>query len=106
MPNTYITTYRRVSRIIPAAFSRHGVKAVIVALGTGVSAGPLQAAPYVPTTHVAQHAVASAATRIVEPDSVKRAGASRVAPGGLDAGIEHQKITFWVKQFSKFKAGF
>jgi membrane-bound lytic murein transglycosylase D len=82
------------------------MKAVIVALGTSVSAGTLRAAFYVPTTHVAQHAVASAATNMVESDSVKRAGAGRVAPGGLDAGLEHEKITFWVNQFSKFRAGF
>jgi membrane-bound lytic murein transglycosylase D len=105
MPNTYITSYRRVSRVAAAAFSRRGLKAAIVALGTGVVAGTLHAAPYVATPQTAPQ-VASAQATTVESVSIKKAPAATVARGGLDAGLEHAKITYWVKQFSKFRGGF
>jgi membrane-bound lytic murein transglycosylase D len=106
MPNTYITSYRRVSRAAAAAFSRRALKAAIVALGTGVAAGTLHAAPYVATPQTAPQAPASAPSTTVESASAKKAPASTVARGGLDAGLEHAKITYWVKQFSKFRGGF
>jgi membrane-bound lytic murein transglycosylase D len=32
--------------------------------------------------------------------SLERTPKSRVAPGGLDAGLEHERITYWVDKFS------
>jgi hypothetical protein len=106
MPNTYRTSYRRVRQAVSRAFFGRGTKVGIVALATVVAAGTLHPAPYLTASAAIQPGVVSQPTGNVATDLAQPAKTKR-APGGLDAGLEHERIAYWVNRLStKLSAGF
>src|SRR4051812_33111702 len=83
------------------ALKRFGVKAGIVAVGGLVAVGSVNRVTYLPKTPLAQRIVAEApVAALPTPWGTTRAADSTVAPGGLDAGLEHDRIAYWVKRLS------
>jgi membrane-bound lytic murein transglycosylase D len=74
----------------------------IVAAGSIAAVGSLNHSTSVtgkPTLVEAVTAAPSASPEIATT-VLKRTPKSRIAPGGLDAGFEHERITFWIDKFS------
>lgn len=98
----------RASRFAEAArhnVARYGIKAGIVVLGTIVAAGTLHRSHYLSQTPLVARVAAAdtGATRKmgallgVASGATASAGANR---GGLDAGVQHERIDYWVKRLS------
>jgi hypothetical protein len=79
---------------------RFGIKAAIVVSGAAVAFGTLHKATYLPHTPLAERIVASAPVNAKTPWGTTRAADSSIAPGGLDAGVDHDRISYWVKRLS------
>jgi membrane-bound lytic murein transglycosylase D len=80
---------------------RFGVKAAIVAAGGVIAVGSINRATYLPRTPLAKRMVAEApASPLPTPWGTTRSADSAVAPGGLDAGMDHDRIKYWVKRLS------
>jgi membrane-bound lytic murein transglycosylase D len=84
---------------------RFGIKAAIVASGVAVAAGTLHKTTYVSRTPLAQRIVASAPVNVKTPWGTSRSADSSIAPGGLDAGVDHARIAYWVKRLSTTLGG-
>jgi hypothetical protein len=87
---------KSVTRIL----SRFGIKAAIVVSGVAVAFGTIHKATYLPKTPVAERIVAAAPVNVKTPWGTTRAADSTVAPGGLDAGVDHDRISYWVTRLS------
>jgi membrane-bound lytic murein transglycosylase MltF len=70
-----------------------------------VAAGTVNQTTFLPKTSLVARVTANAPTHTVAFDVLHRTPASRVAPGGLDAGLEHERISFWIDRFSTTLAG-
>jgi soluble lytic murein transglycosylase-like protein len=111
MPKTYAVSDSRAFRSLSRLASRHGMKAAIVVLGAVVAAGTVNQTNYLPRTKLVQRVVAAAPSNQVKPEAtvasslLSRTPSSRVAPGGLDAGLEHERIAYWVNQLSTTLSG-
>jgi membrane-bound lytic murein transglycosylase D len=108
MPKRYVILSRRGWRSASGFGARYGIKAGIFALGVGVVVGTANRTNYLPKTSLVQRLVASApapASQTVAFDITHRAAALHVAPGGLDAGLEHERITYWVNRLSTTLSG-
>lgn len=84
---------------------RFGIKAAIVVSGVAVAAGTLHKTTYMSHTPLAERIVASAPTNVKTPWGTSRSADSAIAPGGLDAGVEHDRIAYWVKRLSTTMSG-
>ncbi|MDB4874992.1 MAG: hypothetical protein JWM41_1438 [Gemmatimonadetes bacterium] len=80
--------------------ARFGIKAAIVVSGVAVAAGTIHKQTYLPRTPLAKRIVASAPVNVKTPWGTTHAADSSVAPGGLDAGVDHDRISYWVKRLS------
>jgi hypothetical protein len=107
MPNTYVRWYRRAWHTAYYATTRYGIKAGIVALGAVLAARSLDKTTYLAATPLVQRVAESAPVHTVGSDILRRTPSNRIAPGGLDAGLEHERITYWVDKLStSFSGGF
>ena len=88
------------AQIVKRAFARLGPKAAIVAAGIIVAAATVHRTTYLPDTPLAKRISASATAKPKTPWGTSIASASSVAPGGLDAGVDHDRIKFWVNRLS------
>jgi hypothetical protein len=84
---------------------RFGIKAAIVVSGVAVAAGTIHKATYLPKTPLVARMVAAAPVNVKTPWGTSRAADSSVAPGGLDAGVDHDRISYWVKRLSTSMSG-
>jgi hypothetical protein len=87
------------------AVRRFGIKAAIVASGVAVAAGTLHKTTYMSRTPLAERIVSSAPTNVKTPWGTSRSADSSIAPGGLDAGVDHARIAYWVKRLSTTMSG-
>jgi membrane-bound lytic murein transglycosylase D len=79
---------------------RFGLKAAIVAAGAGVAAGTIHRTTYVSHTPLVERVVASAPVNVKTPWGTSPTADSSIAPGGLDAGLNHSRIAYWVDRLS------
>lgn len=103
MPKTWNTLPRRVRHAFVHCGARYGVRLSILTAGSIAAAGSLnRTSPLLPRpTLVEAVAEAAPAERTSSAaDVLKRTPKARIAPGGLDAGLEHERITYWVDKFS------
>jgi hypothetical protein len=84
---------------------RFGIKAAIVVSGVAVAAGTIHKATYLPRTPLVERMAAAAPVNVKTPWGTSRAADSSVAPGGLDAGVDHDRISYWVKRLSTSMSG-
>src|SRR4051812_48975710 len=106
MPNTYVDTDRQVWHAFARASRQYGIKLGIVALGTIVAAGTINSrGTGLMLPSLVDRVVASAPAHPVGFDVLKRTPANRIAPGGLDAGFEHERIAYWVNRLSTTLGG-
>jgi hypothetical protein len=84
---------------------RFGVKAAIVAAGIGVAAGTIHRTTYVSQTSLAERIVANAPKDVKTPWGTSPAADSSIAPGGLDAGVDHARIAYWVNRLTTTLSG-
>lgn len=89
-----------VAQIAKRAFTRFGPKAAIVVAGLVVAAATVHRTTYLPQTSLAKRIAASAPVNPRTPWGTWIASASSIAPGGLDAGVDHDRIKFWVNRLS------
>ncbi len=102
MPKTWNVSLRRVRQALAQHGLRVGMQASIIVAGTVVAAGSLNNRPLLSRPTLVERIVESAPTpsTTVASALLKRTPASKVAPGGLDAGLEHERITYWVNRLS------
>ena len=93
------------SETLKRSLARFGLRAGIVLAGIAVAAGTIHRTAYLPSTPLAKRLVASAPVNIRTPWGTSIAADSSVAPGGLDAGLDHDRIQFWVHRLSTTLAG-
>jgi hypothetical protein len=105
MPNTYVRYDRRVWHSVRRGVRRFGPKAGIVALGGVVAAGTINRKSDLPSANLVQRVVELAPSHTVASDILRRTPRNRIAPGGLDAGLEHERISYWVNRLSTTMAG-
>lgn len=86
--------------VVKRAFKRLGPKAAIVVAGIVVAAATVHRTTYLPETPLAKRIAASAPLNPKTPWGTSAASASSIAPGGLDAGVDHDRIKFWVDRLS------
>jgi membrane-bound lytic murein transglycosylase MltF len=79
---------------------RFGLKTAIVAAGIGVAAGTIHRTTYVSATPLVARVVAAAPKDVKTPWGTTPAADSSIAPGGLDAGVNHARIAYWVNRLS------
>lgn len=103
MPKTWNVSVSRARHAFVQRGVRYGVQAGIIAAGTALAASSLNHTAFLPQIPLMERVVASApapsATTVVA-DLMRRTPAAKVAPGGLDAGLEHERIAFWVNRLS------
>src|SRR5215217_7337162 len=100
MTKTYAVSDRRVWQPVLGAAKRHGIKIGIVGLGTVLAAGGLNQTTFLPQTSLVERVIASAPATGGALAALAKTPASRIAPGGLDAGLEHERIAYWVNRLS------
>ena len=107
MPKTWDISIRRVRQ----AFASHGLRFLVqgglIGAGTIVAASSLESGRVIHAP-LAERIVESAPTNpltTVAYDITHRTPATKVAPGGLDAGLEHERITYWVNRLSTTLSG-
>jgi hypothetical protein len=86
--------------IVKRAFTRLGPKAAIVVAGIAVAAATVHRTTYLTETPLGKRIAASAPVNPKTPWGTSVASASSIAPGGLDAGVDHDRINFWVDRLS------
>ena len=107
MPKTWNALLRRVRHGFVHVGGRYGIKFGIVTVGSVAAVSTLNHPAS--STHltfveaVKEAAPSNKAATVVA--SLGRTPKSRIAPGGLDAGLEHERITFWVDKFSTSMSG-
>ena len=103
MPKRWTSSALRVGKVSKRAGARHGIKAGIIALGGVVALGTLnRTTTYLPRTSLV-HRLAAEDSAVDERQSSLFKAVSSMTPmphGGLDAGVEHERIDFWVKRLS------
>src|SRR4051812_6148060 len=87
------------------AMRRFGIKAGIVAAGAVVALGTVNRGTYVAHTTLAERVVASAPVNVKTPWGTTKTADSAIAPGGLDAGVDHDRISYWIKRLSNADFG-
>lgn len=107
MPKTWTTLPRRVRHAFVHAGARYGIRLGIVAAGSMAAVGSLGHKSPLAGRPSLVEAVSKAAptSKGVSLEYLARTPKSRIAPGGLDAGLEHERISYWVKQFSTTLSG-
>jgi len=107
MPKTWTTLPRRARHAFVRAGATYGVRLGIVAVGSVAAVGSLGH-----TSPLAAHSTLVDALTKATPTaktgfvgSLAKTPKSRIAPGGLDAGLEHERITYWVDKFSTSLSG-
>ena len=93
------------TQTVKRSLARFGIKAGIVVAGVIVAAGTVHRATYLPQTSLAKRIVTDAPVNLKTPWGTSIAAASSVAPGGLDAGLNHDRIQYWVTRLSTTLAG-
>jgi hypothetical protein len=77
-----------------------GVKASIVVIGAVIAAGSIHRATYLPHAPLVERMTAAAPVNVKTPWGTTITPDSTIAPGGLDAGVDHDLILGWVKRLS------
>ena len=107
MPKTWNALLSRVRHAFVHSGVRYGTQFGIIAVGSIAAVGtlnrPTSAVPLRFVEAVTKAAPAKPAATVV--GSLRRTPKSRIAPGGLDAGLEHERITYWVDKFSTTLSG-
>ena len=108
MPKTWNVSISRVRQAFAERGLRYLVQGSFIAAGTVVAAGSLNNGGILPrpalATAIVESAPANPATTVAY-GLTHRATASKAAPGGLDAGLEHERITYWVNRLSTTLSG-
>ena len=102
MPKTWNTRLRRVRQAFVRQGGRYGIQLGIIAVGSLAAVSTFNhpaSSPNLSLVEAVKEAAPSnkATTAVAE---LERTPQSRIAPGGLDAGLEHERITYWVDKFS------
>ena len=103
MPKTWNTLHRRVRHAFVRVGSRYGIRLGIVAAGSFAAVNSLNhRSPLSARPTLAEAATGATPSAGVSASAapLARTPKSRIAPGGLDAGLEHERITYWVDKFS------
>jgi len=103
MPKTWDTLLCRVRHAFVELGGRYGIRLGIVAAGSVAAVGSLHHTSPVAHRPTLVEAVAEAASTARTTDAavvLRRTPKSRIAPGGLDAGLEDERISYWVDKFS------
>ncbi len=100
MPIRWTLRPLHISPAAERAIRRFGMKAGIVVAGTIIAAGSIHRASYLPHTPLAERLVANAPTNVKTPWGTTVSADSSIAPGGLDAGLDHDRIAYWVNRLT------
>jgi hypothetical protein len=84
---------------------RYAIKAAIIAAGGIVAIGTVNRAEFLPQTSLVERVVASAPVAVPTPWGTTPSPDSTIAPGGLDAGVDHDRIDYWMRRLSTTMSG-
>src|SRR5947209_17948170 len=96
MPMRWTTNGSSFTRTI----RRYGAKAGIIVAGAIIAVGSLHRVTYLPRTPLAKRIAAGEVAALPTPWGTTKSADSSIAPGGLDAGMDHDRIKFWVQRLS------
>jgi len=99
MPTRWVNFAARSGEVAKRAGARHGVKVGIVAAGTLVTLGTLnRTTTFLPQTSLVQRLAIEDSLIAIRPSTLAKAVSA--APGGLDVGMEHERIDYWTKRLT------
>jgi hypothetical protein len=106
MPKTWNTLSRRVRHAFVRLGGRYGLRVGIVVAGGIVAIGTFDhPSPLLARPRLVEAVSEAAPTAKPRTDGLARTPKARIAPGGLDAGLEHERISYWVDKFSTSLSG-
>jgi len=103
MPKTWITLQHRVRHAFAYLGGRYGIRLSIIAAGSIAAVGSLnRTSPLLHRPTLVESVAKAGPTGKTDATTspLARTPKSRIAPGGLDAGLEHERISYWVDKFS------
>jgi hypothetical protein len=103
MPKTWNALYSRVRQAFVGLGVHYGIRFGIVAAGSFAAVRSLGHASIHAARPTLVEALAAATPTnhtVLASSVLERTPKARIAPGGLDAGFEHERITYWVDKFS------